>query len=80
MEGLAGVPTQGTVTVAGFQNDQEVVDASFTFSPPDGELAVPMMQAILPEGFKQLQNVTLIQNNPALVVLICDDFNVTTHT
>lgn len=79
-QGLASVPTQCTILVAGFQNNKEVAVATYTFSPPAGQLAVPMIQAVLPKTFVKLQNLTIIQDNPTLEALLCDDFVVTTHT
>ena len=75
-----GAATQCTVTVAGFRNDKEVAVASFTFTPPAGELEVPMIQAVLDGEFVQLQNVTIIQDDPTLEALNLDDVVVTTHT
>ena len=80
VEGVVSTATQCTVTVAGFRDNQEVADASFTFSPPAGDLAVPMTQAVMPGSFVQLQNVTIIQDNPTLEALNLDDVDVTTHT
>lgn len=54
--------------------------ASFTFWPIVGELAVPMIKAVLSPSFATLQNVTIVQGNPTLQALVTDDFNVTTHT
>ena len=72
---------QCTILVAGFRNGQEVVDATYTFSPPVGETAAaPLVEAVLPAGFVTLQNVTLVQGDPTVEVLKADDFVVTTHT
>ena len=80
MEGEADVAVQCTITVAGFRNGQQVAVASFTFSPIVGELAVPMIEAVLEPDFVTLQNVTIVQGDPILQALVADDFNVTTHT
>ena len=68
------VASQCSITVAGFVrgNNQEVALASFTFTPPVSPVApVPMIHAVLPSTFhKSLYNVTLVQNNPLLTILI----------
>lgn len=52
--------------------------ASYTFSPATGLVDVPMIQAVLPTTFVNLQNVTIIQDDPTLEALVADNFNVTT--
>lgn len=74
------VAVQCTVFVAGFRNGQEVTVASYTFTPPTAAVNVPMIQAVLPGSFVDLQNVTVIQDDPTIEVLVADDFNATTHT
>lgn len=65
--------------VTGYRNGQEVVVASFAFSPISGETAVPMIEAGLPAGFAAWQNVTIEQDDPTTEALVADDFNATTH-
>ena len=79
-EGLAGKATQCTIAVAGFRNGQEVAVASYTFSPPVTDVSVPMIEAVLPGTFVSLQNVTIIQDDPVLEVLVADNFHIITHT
>ena len=79
-EGLAGKATQCTIAVAGFRKGQEVAVASYTFSPPVTDVSVPMIEAVLPGTFVSLQNVTIIQDDPVLNVLVADNFRVITHT
>ena len=74
------VALQCTIDVAGFRNGQEVAVASYTFTPPTAAVDVPMIQAVLPGSFVNLQNVTIIQDDPTLEVLAADNFNVTTCT
>ena len=69
-----------TITVAGFRNNMEVAVASYSFTPTVGMVSAPMIQAVLPKTFVNLQNVTLIQADPTEQVLTADDFNITTHT
>ena len=69
-----------TIVLAGFRVDQEVAVASFTFTPPTGQVLVPMIEAVLPGDFVTLQNVTIIQDDPVMIMLVTDDFTVTTHT
>lgn len=71
---------QCTIAVAGFQNEQEVAVASYTFSPLGGDLSVPLIPADMPAEFVALQNVTVIQNDPTADTLTADDFMVTTYT
>ena len=79
--GVASTTIQCTVTVAGFRNGEEVDVASYTFTPVVGETVTgPMIQAVLPDTFVDLQNVTFAQTDPTTQVLKADDFNVTTHT
>ena len=64
--------------MAGFVkgNDQEVALASYTFTPPAVAAApVPMLHAVLPASFEQkLVNVTMIQTDPAVNVLLVDNW------
>ena len=76
----ADVAIQCTIFVAGFRNDKEVAVATYTFTPPTPPVDVPMIQAVLPGSFVELQNVTIIQDDPTLEVLAADNFVVTTHT
>ena len=39
-----------------------------------------MIEAVLPGTFVSLHNVTIIQDNPVLNVLVADNFHVITHT
>ena len=39
-----------------------------------------MIEAVLPNTFVSLQNVTIIQDDPVLTVLVADNFQVITHT
>lgn len=65
--------TQCTTTVAGFKGGKQVVDASFTFTPPAVSVkAVPMVEAVLDAGFQGVQSVTVVQGNPTLQALIVD--------
>ncbi|KAM0805812.1 hypothetical protein BDR22DRAFT_906423 [Usnea florida] len=77
-EGVLGVATQCTITVAGFTagNNKEVALASFTFTPPDSPVTpVSMIHAVLPDSFKMpLYNVTMIQDNK-LAALKIDNFH-----
>ncbi|CAD6587395.1 MAG: hypothetical protein ASARMPRED_003083 [Alectoria sarmentosa] len=81
-EGAASAAVECTILFAGFRNGQEVVDATYTFSPPMGgeTAAAPLVEAVLPAGFVTLQNVTIVQGDPTVDVLNADDFVVTTHT
>ncbi len=54
--------------------------ASYTFSPPVDEVSAPMIKAVLPKTFVTLQNVTIVQGDPALQVIVADDFGITTHS
>ena len=78
--GLAGKASQCTIDVAGFRKGQEVAVASFTFTPPVTDLSVPQIQGVLPDSFIALENVTIIQDDPVLNVLLADNFQVTTHS
>ena len=65
--------TQCTISVAGFKGVKEVVVASFTFTPPAVSVeAVAMIEAVLPAGFQGVQNVTVVQEDPAVQALIVD--------
>lgn len=80
VEGAASAAVECTVAVAGFRNAKEVAVASFTFTPTAGETAAtPMIHAVLPKTFVTLQNATLVQGDPAVQVILADDFGVTTH-
>ena len=87
--GCALDTVEGTVTtaigceinVAGFRNNKEVASATFDFVPTAGELtATPMIQAKLPNTFKDLQNITFAAPNPSMQIINADDFSVTTYT
>ena len=80
VEGLVGKATQCTIDVAGFRKGQEVAVASFTFTPPVTGVSVPQIQAVFPDRFVALENVTIIQDDPALNVLVADNFQITTHS
>ena len=80
VEGLAGKATQCTIDVAGFRKGQEVAVASFTFTPPVTDLSVPQIQAVFSGTFIALENVTIIQDDPVLNVLVADNFKITTHS
>ena len=80
VEDLAGKATQCTIAVAGFRKEQEVAVASYTFLPPVIDVSVLMIEAVLPDTFVSLQNVTRIQDDPVLTVLVADSFHVVNHT
>ena len=55
--------------------------ASYTFAPTALQaVSAPMIKAVLPGNFVSLQNVTIVQDTPAVHTLLGDDFNITTHT
>ena len=63
------------------KSNKEVAVASFTFTPPTNVLkAVPMIQAVLPSGFANVYNVTLIQTNPTVNALVVDSVGYTAST
>ena len=82
-EGDVDVAAQCTITLAGFlrSTDQEVAEASFTFTPPVSPVTpVPMTHAVLPATFIQaLFNVTVAQGN-ALVGVIFDNLHYSVST
>lgn len=73
-EPTANVATQCTITVTGFQanDDKEVAIASYTFTPPPNPVTpVSMIHAVLPKTFLQpLYNVTIIQDDTLLALKI----------
>ncbi|KAL8706258.1 MAG: hypothetical protein Q9201_000695 [Fulgogasparrea decipioides] len=74
---VADVALQCTIFVAGFKDGQEKGSATYTFSPTAANVVRPsMIQAKLPDDFVELQNVTVIQDNPKLKALVLDDINV----
>ena len=83
MEVAANQAVQCTVTLAAFKKAgmQEVAVASYTFTPPAGLLTnVSMIQAVLPSGFQNVYNVTVIENNPAVNGLGMDNLDYTVST
>ena len=39
-----------------------------------------MIEAVLPDTLVSLQNVTIVQDDPMLTVMIADSFHVITHS
>ncbi len=82
-QGAANQAVQCTITLAAFTkgNDQEVAVASFTFTPPENVLeAVPMIQAVLPSGFENVYNVTIIQNDAEVIEFGIDNLEYSVST
>ena len=82
-EVAANVAVQCTITVAAFKkgNGQEVAVASFTFTPPAKAMTqVPMIHAVLPSGFANVYNITIIQDDPAVNGLGIDNLNYVVST
>lgn len=82
-QGLANQAVQCTVTLAAFKeaSDQEVAVASFTFTPPPNLVTqVPMIQAVLPDGFENVYSVTIVQNDPSVIGLGIDNLEYTVST
>ncbi|KAL9577646.1 MAG: hypothetical protein Q9212_006232 [Teloschistes hypoglaucus] len=74
-QSMGGAAVQCSISVAGFDaNNKERAVASYTFTPKLGqELNAPMVQAVLPNTFVGLHNMTITQSNPTLQVLGIDD-------
>ncbi len=82
-QGLVNQAVQCTITLAAFKkaSNQEVAVASFTFTPPANLVTqVPMIQAVLPNGFENVYNVTIVTNNPSVIVFGVDNLEYTFST
>ncbi len=80
MDPLTPSPTVATITVAAFKkgSGQEVAVDNFSFTPPLSVVnQVPMVQAVLPDGFENVYNVTIVQNNPSVIVFGIDNLEYT---
>lgn len=66
--------TQCSILVSGFRKSdgKEVASASFTFTPPQG-LTAQMIEAVLPDSFAGVYNVTVVQANPVAQSLYVDN-------
>ncbi|KAL8789711.1 MAG: hypothetical protein Q9195_006708 [Heterodermia aff. obscurata] len=75
-EGVADVTTQCSILIAGFRKSdgKEVASASFTFTPPQG-LTAQMIQAVLPDSFAGVYNVTVVQASPGTQSLYVDNLH-----
>lgn len=79
-QGVVNVATQCTITVAAFieAGGQQVGVAEFTFTPPLSVVTpVPMIQAVLPNDFENVYNVTIVRNNPSVIALGLDNLEYT---
>lgn len=65
VEGAVDTAVQCTIEVAGFRKRHEVALAAFTFTPPIVHTSASMIKAALPSSLVALQEITLIQGNPA---------------
>ena len=72
--------TPCTISLGGFRGGQQVAKSSFTFTPSSVTVGAPMVHALLPKTFMGVDNVTIVQQDPALQILETDDYNITTHT
>ncbi|CAF9935376.1 MAG: hypothetical protein HETSPECPRED_009769 [Heterodermia speciosa] len=73
-EGVVDKTTQCSILVSGFRKSdgKEVASASFTFTPPQG-LTAQMIEAVLPDSFAGVYNVTVVQANPVAQSLYVDN-------
>lgn len=80
--GAAQLAVHCSILVGGFDaTNKEVASATYTFTPPLLQVAkAPMIQAILPDRFKGLRNVTVVQTSPANQVLLVDDYKYRLYT
>lgn len=76
VQNAADTTKQCTILVAGFRGEQEIAAATFTFSPTVAQrLSAPMIKAVLPSSFANVDTVTMIQSNPTTQAFNVDNID-----